>query len=245
MNTNTSVEQTKDSSNAPGRIGKRAVLRFVIFLFLLPAVLFISAGRLDWWMAWALVGLLVLSTAVSRIVVMYQHPELLAERARSLDADNAKEWDKPIVAVIGLFGPLVTWIVAGLDVRFGWSPQISLIFQLVALVIVVGGYFLGVWAMLANKFFSAVVRIQEERGHTVVTDGPYRWVRHPAYTGGVLAYLATPIMLGSLWALIPAGLTVVVLIIRTALEDKTLREELPGYDEYAQQTRHRLVPGIW
>jgi protein-S-isoprenylcysteine O-methyltransferase Ste14 len=150
-----------------------------------------------------------------------------------------------MVAVVGLYGSLITWIVAGLDVRFGWSPQISLALQLVALAIVAAGYFLGTWAMVANKFFSAVVRIQKERDHTVVTDGPYRLVRHPAYTGGVLAYLATPIMLGSLWALIPAGLTVVVLIIRTALEDKTLREELPGYDEYAQQTRHRLLPAIW
>ena len=101
------------------------------------------------------------------------------------------------------------------------------------------------WAMAANKFFSAVVRIQEERGHATVMSGPYRWVRHPGYTAMIVQFLSAPIALGSLWALIPGGLAAVVYFIRTALEDRTLRRDLPGYRVYAQQVRYRLVPGIW
>jgi protein-S-isoprenylcysteine O-methyltransferase Ste14 len=107
------------------------------------------------------------------------------------------------------------------------------------------GWALFMWAMGANAFFSEAVRIQEERGHTVVTDGPYRYVRHPGYVGAILALFATPLLLGSLWALIPAGLATIGYVVRTALEDKTLQEELDGYTEYAQQTRYRLLPGVW
>jgi protein-S-isoprenylcysteine O-methyltransferase Ste14 len=98
---------------------------------------------------------------------------------------------------------------------------------------------------MSNKFFSATVRIQKERGHTVVTGGPYQYIRHPGYAGGVMSDLATPVMLGSLWALIPAVLTGCLLVVRTALEDKTLKNELIGYKEYARQVRYRLLPGVW
>jgi len=102
-----------------------------------------------------------------------------------------------------------------------------------------------VWAMAANKFFSATVRIQEERGHTVATGGPYRYVRHPGYVGWLMLTLATPVVLGSRWALVPAGITVILTILRTALEDRTLHSELEGYREYAERVRYRLLPGIW
>ena len=144
-----------------------------------------------------------------------------------------------------LVGPLAWMIVAGLDERFGWSPQIPLALQLVALVIMVLGYVVGIWAMAVNRYFSAVVRIQKDRGHTVVSDGPYRFVRHPAYATGIVSCLATPILLGSLWALIPCGLVAVVTVVRTALEDKTLLDELDGYKDYARRVRYRLLPGAW
>jgi len=99
--------------------------------------------------------------------------------------------------------------------------------------------------MLANRFFSGVVRIQNERGHSVVSDGPYRWVRHPGYAGGFIGDLALPLLLGSAWAFIPAALTAGAVVLRTALEDRTLQAELPGYREYAQRTRFRLLPGVW
>jgi protein-S-isoprenylcysteine O-methyltransferase Ste14 len=101
------------------------------------------------------------------------------------------------------------------------------------------------WSMAANAFFAQTVRIQEDRGHTVATGGPYRYVRHPGYVGGILFQVATPLILGSVWALIPAGLTVCLTIIRTALEDRTLLEELDGYKEYAGRVRYRLLPGVW
>ena len=101
------------------------------------------------------------------------------------------------------------------------------------------------WSMAANAFFSQTVRIQKDRGHTVATGGPYRYVRHPGYAASILFQIATPLILGSVWAFIPCGLTVLLSVVRTALEDRTLLEELPGYAEYAQQTRYRLLPGIW
>jgi protein-S-isoprenylcysteine O-methyltransferase Ste14 len=107
------------------------------------------------------------------------------------------------------------------------------------------GSALGNWAMLENRFFSGYVRIQTDRGHMVVSNGPYRSIRHPGYLGGIVTWLAAPLALGSLWALIPAGAVVVAYVIRTALEDRTLQAELDGYKEYARQTRYRLVPGVW
>jgi len=129
--------------------------------------------------------------------------------------------------------------------RWGGSPQLPLTLELVAFAVVIASYLFSTWAMVVNRFFSAVVRIQTDRGHTVVTTGPYRFVRHPGYAGGAIGYLVTPFALGALWVLIPALLTIAALVIRTALEDRTLQAELPGYAGHAQKTRYRLLPGIW
>ena len=107
------------------------------------------------------------------------------------------------------------------------------------------GYAFSSWALIVNRFFSGTVRIQTERGHHVVTDGPYRIIRHPGYAGSLLGYVFIPILLDSLWAFIPAVLLIIVMFIRTASEDSTLQTELPGYAEYAEKTRYRLIPGIW
>jgi protein-S-isoprenylcysteine O-methyltransferase Ste14 len=115
----------------------------------------------------------------------------------------------------------------------------------VAVVVIILGYLLGTWAMLENRFFSGVVRIQVDRGHTVVSTGPYAWIRHPGYAGALVVYLLTPILLDSIWALIPALMLALALIIRTALEDQTLQVELPGYEEFTKKTPYRLLPGIW
>jgi protein-S-isoprenylcysteine O-methyltransferase Ste14 len=136
-------------------------------------------------------------------------------------------------------------IVAGFDDRWSWSPPQAVAVQIAAFVAVALGDVLFAWAMASNMFFSSVVRIQQDRGHTVQSGGPYRFVRHPGYLGTIVPTLATPLALGSLWAFIPAGLLTAVMVVRTALEDKTLRDELAGYTEYAQRTRYRLVPGVW
>ena len=99
--------------------------------------------------------------------------------------------------------------------------------------------------LFENRFFSSMVRIQTERGHQVISTGPYRWIRHPGYTGALLLYLATPIFLDSRWAFLPALFLTIVLLIRTNLEDKVLQNELEGYREYAKRVRYRLLPGVW
>lgn len=226
-------------------IGLKAILRFVMYLLLMPMVLFLAAGTLHWTMAWIYVIISIIFAAVSRILVFRKSPEMLKERARSLTAEHVKSWDKAVLLFGGIIGPLLIFAVIGLDVRFSWSPHIPILIQSLAVIVVILGYVIGDWAMIVNKFFSAVVRIQKEQNQTVISDGPYKFVRHPGYTGGILVLLSTPLMLGSLWALLPAGAVVGVTIVRTFLEDKTLQEELDGYKEYASKVKFRLLPGIW
>ena len=245
MNTNNPPEETPSPAETAQRIGWKAILRFAIYLLMMPLVLFLAAGTLNWITAWILIGFTIAVTVVSRVIVALRHPDLLAERARFAEAEDAKRWDRILVTLLALYGPLVVWVVAGLDYRFGWSPAVPLAWQVAALVVMVLGYSLGTWAMAVNKFFSAVVRIQKDRGHTTVTTGPYRLVRHPSYIGGILAYLALPVFLGTLWALVPVGVTAILTVVRTALEDRTLLAELDGYSDYAQRVRYRLVPRVW
>ncbi|MBN1178603.1 MAG: isoprenylcysteine carboxylmethyltransferase family protein [Anaerolineae bacterium] len=206
-------------------------------------ILFLSAGRIDWTMGWVYVGIFAAFDLATALAVIPRHPDLLVERS-NIQA-GTKRWDAIIVRLSAAYLPMASWLVAGLDERFGWTPDLPLALQLAAVAVTVLGYALVVWAMAANAYFSTTVRIQDERGHTVVTAGPYRFVRHPGYVASITFTTSAPVMLGSLWALIPALLSAAFYIVRTALEDKTLHEELDGYVEYAQQTRYRLLPGIW
>jgi len=238
-NTDLSVEQKEKSNTTHGVI--RWLIRETTGVLGQAVVLILSAGRWNWVMGWAYVILTALWVGATALVVIPRNPELLAERLGP--RKGAKTWDAVIMSIIGL-ALVACYIVAGLDVRNEWT-KISLPLQVAALIIIVLGYALTVWATAANPFFSLIVRIQEERGHTVAAGGPYRFVRHPAYVGGVALYLATPVMLGSLWALIPGGLSALLMIVRTALEDKMLLNELDGYKAYAVQVRYRLLPGVW
>lgn len=226
-------------------ISIRAIILFVLFAVLLPMVMFLSAGTFSWRMAWVYLAIHVVFTLAGRFIAWRRNPGVLRERARFLEAEDAKPWDKMLVLIGGLLGPLIMFLVVGFDYRYNASPELSPTVHGIGLVLVVIGFIWGTWAFVANAYFSAVVRIQEDRGQTVVQDGPYRLMRHPGYAGGLLAYLAIPIMLGTLWALLPAALLTLVLVYRTSMEDKTLQEELPGYAEYAARTRFRLIPGIW
>jgi len=146
---------------------------------------------------------------------------------------------------MALFGPVSICIVAGLDVRFGWSPGIPPALLIAALAMAVLGPLLTTWAMASNRFFYGVLRIAKDRGHTVATNGPYRYVRHPGYFGIIAFDLAMPLILGSLWAFIPAAITVCLVFVRTALEDRALQDKLDGYKDYAQRVHYRLLPGVW
>jgi protein-S-isoprenylcysteine O-methyltransferase Ste14 len=219
-------------------------LRQTLFFVLLVILsLFLSAGRLDWMVGWLFVAVFVAGQAMAALVLIPRDADLLGERAEI--KEGAKRWDRPLVGFVTLFGPLAIWIVAGLDARYGWSAGISLALRVIAVVVALLGYGLLTSAMASNSFFSGVVCLQGERGHAVATVGPYRYLRHPGYLAGILVDLVTPLILGSLWALIPAALVVCGLVLRTALEDRTLQAELTDYPEYARRTRHRLLPGVW
>ncbi len=221
------------------------LIAFVLYLLAIPALLFVSAGTVNWPMAWVYTGLLIVATIGSRWLVYLRNPDTLRERAASMSGQGAQRWDRGLVLGVGLLGPVVLAIVAGLDHRGAWSGMVPAVVQYVAAVLVAGGYGLGVWAMVENRFFSAVARIQADRGQQVVATGPYRIVRHPSYTGAILASLALPVMLSALWALIPAVAIGILVTVRTSLEDRMLRNELAGYEAYANETPYRLVPGIW
>jgi protein-S-isoprenylcysteine O-methyltransferase Ste14 len=208
-------------------------------------ILFLAAGRLDWIWGWALLGVLTAFLAAHVLILVPIDPELLAEREKGLRGPGVKAWDKWVSALAAGVLPVASWVVAGLDTRFGWTGPMPLAYHVGGLLFMLLGFALFLWAMASNAFFSEGVRIQEERGHAVATGGPYRYVRHPGYVGAMLAQLATPFLLGSPWAFVPGVGSVALYAVRTHLEDRTLIEELPGYREYAGRTRYRLLPGVW
>ncbi len=214
-----------------------------VFLLIYTAGLFLSAGRLNWIMAWTYLALFAINQAVLGALLLRTQPELMAARSEP-DRERARPWDRPLAGIASLFGPLSTLIVAGLDTRFGWSAALPSAVQVIGLGVAALSYALGDWAMVANRHFYGYVQINET-GHTVTAHGPYRIIRHPGYAGGVLFALAAPLWLNSLWAYVPAALTIAALIIRTALEDRTLHQELEGYEAYARRVPYRLIPGIW
>ena len=230
------------SNRTTGTVGwiVSSLLKGIAGGLFLGAILFISAGRLDWPMAWVYT---LVSAVDACLLVMVVSPELMKERAHP--KADAKAWDQVLARLTGPLGSIAMLIVAGLDRRFGWSPPVPFAWQAAGVVVFVLGMALMTWAMIVNNFFSLVVRIQKDRGHTVVSSGPYAYVRHPGYVGGILFQPATPVMLGTLWALIPAGLAACCILVRTALEDRTLQAELDGYKDYAARVRYRLLPGVW
>jgi len=221
------------------------MLQHGLFILIQVASLFIASGRLDWVMAWVYIGVHLAGLGVNALVLIPANPELVVDRAQSR---GKRDLDRVLAGVMALYGPVGICIVAGLDERFGWSARatgIPLALLITALAIAVLGSLLTTWAMASNRFFYGVLRIAKDRGHTVVIGGPYRHVRHPGYAGIIAFDLAMPLILGSLWAVIPAALTVCLAIVRTALEDRALQDKLDGYKDYAQRVRYRLLPGVW
>jgi protein-S-isoprenylcysteine O-methyltransferase Ste14 len=222
---------------------RRLVLMFIV-VFVFPLLPILISGDWAWWQAWIYALISSSGFVISRVLAVRRHPDILEERARSIELEGAKSWDK-ILAPGLAFGSLFILIVAALDHRFAWTAPFPVLANLIATLMILLGYMLGSWALLENRFFSGVVRIQKDRGHHVISSGPYQIIRHPGYAGTLWAYIFTPVLLDSVWAFIPVVLLVGVLILRTTLEDRTLQAELPGYREYVQKTRYRLLPGIW
>lgn len=241
MNTTPEVSPTENHPNIAAGIAAR-VLQIVIGFGLIAAVLFLAAGRLNWLWAWVLLGIYLVSVLINSAFMFHTSPETIAERGRTREM---RGWDKVVGGLWGIAQWLLLPLIAGLDVRFGWTRELSTPWHVVGAVVFAAGLGLFGWAMITNAYFSTVVRIQTDRGQTVCSSGPYRSVRHPGYVGTILQALGLPFLLGSLWAMIPGITAVGFMIIRTALEDRTLQAELPGYREFVQEVRYRLIPGIW
>ena len=225
-------------------ISARVIIIVLFFIVFVPALPLLISRHWGWWEAWVYLILGIFSFASSRLLAARKNPDIIKERSQFMQHDNTQSWDKLLAPFTGIGGGLIP-LIAGLDAQFGWSQPYNLNLKILALVIILAGYVLGSYALITNRFFSGTVRLQTERGHQVVSSGPYRWIRHPGYVGGILTYLATPIFLDSVWAFLPAVFVTLILVIRTALEDRFLQNELQGYREFAQRVRYRLIPGIW
>jgi protein-S-isoprenylcysteine O-methyltransferase Ste14 len=168
--------------------------------------------------------------------------ELVIERGRK--KENVKRWDRIITSIISL-PTILMYIFSGLDHRFNWTGDIHIVINIAGLVFIFLGSMIFTWSMVSNKFFSTLVRLQIDRQHTVATEGPYKYVRHPGYLGYMIFTSATPLALGTYWGLIFSGIICILLIVRTALEDATLKKELPGYAEYTENVKYKLIPLLW
>jgi len=219
-------------------------LMWVAVSFLLMALpLFLSAGTIAWPAGWIFLILLHGWLLVGIWLLLKYNPGLLEERI-NLSQSNQKAWDK--VFILLLYSFLFAWLVLmPLDaVRFHWS-QMPLLLQVVGAVALVGSFFFISLTFRENSFLSPTVRIQEERGQTVISTGPYHYVRHPMYAGGLLLFLGTPLLLGSWYGLLLALIFIPAGAVRAVLEERVLRKELPGYDAYMAQVKYRLIPYVW
>ncbi len=232
----------KDLINSPFETRRNVFRRVGVMVFfdiLIAVILFASAGTIAWVYGWFYIITIITSQLVGEFFIPL---DVLAERGSK--KQNPERWDAVMTGLIMTTFP-VLYMVAGLDFRWHWSPNLAAVWHLAGVLIFLLGIGLELWALHHNHFFSTAVRMQFDRGHTVCESGPYRFVRHPGYAGMILYYGISPLFLGTLWAFIPAVMICILFVVRTRLEDKTLHSKLPGYKEYAARVRSRLVPGIW
>jgi len=234
-----------DNQKAVQTVSPRQWIRLMIFYLLIPLILLVCGWDFGWWQAWVYSLLIVAAGIGGRIWAERRHPGLTAERQNIEKIQSAKAWDKVLAPLMALSVSFPLVIVAGLDHRRGWSPEFPLWLIVLGFILIALGYAFAAWAFAENRFFSSTVRIQTDRGHVVCDSGPYRIVRHPGYAGSILPLLGIVLALGSVWTLIPAMVALIITVIRTALEDQTLQEELSGYRDYAQRVRYRLIPGMY
>lgn len=217
-------------------------IRQAIYWLLLMLVLMLSYGGFDWLNGWLLLAVVALCQIINAIALIPDHVDLLIERTQI--AENTKKQDI-ILAVAMAYSTIFIGLFCGLDARFVWSPNMPFWSALLLSSLLFAGAFLVLWAMLANAYFSGVVRIQFDRGHKVVSEGPYRFVRHPGYVGAILTNFALPVVLGSMWGLLLALVFIGLAVLRTKQEDDYLQAHLAGYREYAVSIKYRLFPGVW
>ncbi|MDD3656737.1 MAG: isoprenylcysteine carboxylmethyltransferase family protein [Atribacterota bacterium] len=217
----------------------RRMAQVFLTLLIQSIILFVSAGTLSWNWAWIFIVIGIFILVINYTVLPR---EVIEERGR--EKKNVKKWDK-ILMSINIVPILGIYVLSGLDYRFSWSPYLHYSIHILGIIAVFLGSMLFTWSMVSNKFFSTMVRIQDERGHSIAAEGPYRYVRHPGYVGYIVMAIATPLTLGSIYALLMSFLVMIIFIIRTILEDKTLLKELEGYKGYSKKVKYRLIPCIW
>ena len=228
-------------------ISKKTMLRVIVGLPVAAIVIvfagfvLIHASRLGWTLGWIYVGIVGVTLAINLVCLRLWNPELIRRRMRV--SKFSKTWDKVWAVMFGV-AMIAIYVVAVMESR-DRAPSAPGAAWLLGLAIFVPGWALAIWSMVVNPFFEKTVRIQMNHGHRVIDTGPYAYMRHPGYVGFAGWMLSTPLLLASTWAFVPALISVVLLVIRTMLEDRTLHEELPGYAEYASRVRFRLIPGIW
>ena len=223
--------------------GIRSIIVQTISLIIGLMVLFISAGTLAWINGWLYAGLVSIYWVISTVVLARVNPEMLNARGNVVKK-GTKGFDKIwlVIYPILIFGNLV---VMGFDaVRFQWSFMPFWI-AILGIVILIPACVIGTWSMAVNKFFEWTARIQDDRQQYVCTAGPYKIIRHPGYAGAIVSILAYPFILGSWWGFVLSGILTIIIVIRTALEDRMLQDELQGYKEYAKKVNYRLIPLIW
>jgi len=227
----------------PNQAALRMLVSFLATLLLSAVLIFGGAGRLDWTLGWIFVTAWIVPKLVFLILLRLRDPDLLIERVTR--HKNTQLYDRILIPIYFVFA-FGTFVVASLDGgRFRWSGELPTALIVAAYVIYLLGNSLAGWAINSNPFFSSESRLQTERSQKVTSAGPYRFIRHPAYSAAFLLWITTGLMLESWWAVLPGLLTGLTMVIRTVYEDRMLNAELPGYAEYAQQVRYRLIPGIW
>lgn len=225
------------------KAGLLAALTSFRWLIIFSLLFVLAAGTIRVPRFWIFAGILFVGSMISAFLMIKLSPELANKRGKS--QKGTKKWDLFLIVPYVLILIIINPLVAALDtVRFQWS-SLGFSSLYIGIVLYVISFIIMTWAMMTNKHFEGTVRIQEDRGHRVISHGPYKFIRHPGYLAMILNSFAVPLMLGSLFTFIPVGISLILLLIRTSLEDKTLRNELSGYKEYSQKIKYRLVPFIW
>ncbi len=215
----------------------------ILSVFIVMALeLFLGSGHFNWKAAWVFLAISLLSVAVNAFFMLRTNPETVLERAQSR---GWQEWDKLISGLWAIIQYMALPIIAALDARYAWSGEIGAYWQAIGALAYAASLAFSGWAMITNAYFSTAARIQADRGQRVCQTGPYRYIRHPGYLAFIISSFATAILLGSLWALIPAAAAGVLLLTRTSFEDRMLLGELDGYLEYSHKVKYRLIPKVW
>lgn len=242
------VQTASDAqSTGLGKYGWNGVARFLFLPIVYGVLLFVGAGTLNWALGWGTAVAYFVGWLITVILLIRHNPDLLIARGQPTkksmsSGTKSRDW---IFLSLYFLMTLVEPLVSGLDYRNGWSGIVSPIIPIIGFLLLIPGFWLTAWPMTVNRYFEGTVRIQEERHQHVISTGPYRYLRHPGYAGVILYSFGTALAAGTLVALIPAAITAIIFIFRTAFEDRTLQAELPGYKEFAQRTKYRLLPGVW